>query len=44
MGPAMPFTYTARALAEANGLHGDPNHPNARTARPSKCSRRWKRH
>jgi hypothetical protein len=43
MGPAMPFTYAARSLAEANGLHADTNHPQVRTARPRRRVRRWKR-
>ncbi len=44
MGPAMPFTYAARSLAEANGLHADTRHSEVRTARRRRHLRRWKRH
>jgi hypothetical protein len=43
MGPAMPFTYAARSLAVAHGLHADINNSEVRTVRPRRHARRWKR-
>jgi hypothetical protein len=44
MGPAIPFTYAARSLATAHGLHTDapPTH-RVSAARPQREARRRKR-
>ena len=44
MGPALPFSYTARSLAVAHGLHADIPNPDVKHDRPVRRTRRWKRH